>query len=111
MKFRCWNRLGSGRSSKIAVTRKQFFSNVAFGSAAFTSAFLSGCVLKPAPPLRVGAIVWPAFECLFLAERIGIFNDQPIKPVEYPSTPEAIRAFRNRAIEVIALTGDEFLRL
>jgi NitT/TauT family transport system substrate-binding protein len=34
-----------------------------------------------------------------------------VKLVEYPSTPEVIRAFKNHAIEIAAMAGDEFLRL
>lgn len=91
------------------MTRKQFV--LSLGTLAGASCFLGGCSLNPGPPLRVGAIVWPGYEPLFLARALGAFERRPIKLVEYPSTPEAIRAFRNGALEVVALTGDEFLRL
>ena len=71
----------------------------------------SGCSLNPEPPLRVGANIWPGYECLFIARSLGLFQPRPIKLVEYASAPEVVRAFKNRAIEVAALTGDEFLRL
>ena len=95
----------------IAVSRREFVGRLAGGAALAAPAILSGCHALPVSPLRVGAIVWPGFECLFLARSLGFFNDAPIKPVEYPSAPEAIRAFQNRAIDVVAVTGDEFLRL
>ncbi len=59
----------------------------------------------------MGVNIWPGYECLFIARSLRLFGSQPIKLVEYPSTPEVIRAFTNRAIEFAALTGDEFLRL
>ncbi|HEV8542932.1 MAG TPA: ABC transporter substrate-binding protein, partial [Verrucomicrobiae bacterium] len=71
----------------------------------------SGCTAKIEPPLRVGAIVWTGYEPLFLARTLGKFDETAIKLVEYPNTPEVIRSFQNGAIEVAAMTGDEFLRL
>lgn len=72
---------------------------------------LPGCNWKPRPPLRVGASVWPGFECLFLARNLGLYENSPLQLVEYPSTPEVIRSFQNGAIEAAAMSGDEFLRL
>lgn len=60
--------------------------------------------------MRAGAIVWPGYECLFLARKLGLLEGEPIKLVEYPNTPEMLRAFRNGALEVAAMSGDEFLR-
>ncbi len=89
------------------VTRRRFFQLMATAGCTFWS----GCGLNPEPPIRVGANIWPGFECLFIARSLRLFGDRPIKLVEYPSTPEVIRAFKNRAIEIAAMTGDEFLRL
>jgi NitT/TauT family transport system substrate-binding protein len=99
------------RPCEIPVTRKHFLSSLALGALAGVPACLTGCVPISESPLRIGAIVWPGYECLFLARTLGLLDAQPIKLVEYPSSPEAIRAFRNGAIEVVAITGDEFLRL
>jgi NitT/TauT family transport system substrate-binding protein len=87
------------------VTRRSFLQVVA------AALVPTGCNLNPEPPLRVGANIWPGYECLFIARSLGFFQEAPIKLVEYPSTPEVIRAFKNRAIEVAAMTTDEFLRL
>jgi NitT/TauT family transport system substrate-binding protein len=67
--------------------------------------------VKPEPPLRVGATVWPGYECLFLARTLGKFNHTPIRLVEYPGTPDVVRSFQNGSIEAAAMTSDEFLRL
>jgi NitT/TauT family transport system substrate-binding protein len=88
------------------VTRRRFFKYIAASSALW-----SGCGLDLQPPIRIGANIWPGFECLFIARSLRLFGDKSVKLVEYPSSPETIRAFKNRAIEIAAMTADEFLRL
>lgn len=73
--------------------------------------FLAGCANRPEPPLRIGTNVWPGYEPLFLARDLGYYDGTPIKLVEYPSASEVLRAFRNGAIEVAALTMDEVMLL
>jgi NitT/TauT family transport system substrate-binding protein len=70
-----------------------------------------GCMQKPEPPIRVGAIVWPGYECFFLARTLGFFEGAPVQLVEYTSSSEALRGFKNHTLEAAALSGDEFLRL
>jgi NitT/TauT family transport system substrate-binding protein len=93
------------------VTRSLLVVIVIGAVLAGSGSLFTGCTAKPEPPLRVGAIVWPGYECLFLARALGKFEQQPVKLVEYPTTAEAIRSFQNGATEVVAMTGDEFLRL
>lgn len=71
----------------------------------------AGCFGKPEMPLRVGAIVWPGYEGLFLARSLGYFEGQPVKLVEYRTVSEVIRSFENGAIEAACLSTDELLRL
>jgi NitT/TauT family transport system substrate-binding protein len=73
--------------------------------------FLAACGQKPETPVRLGAIPWPGYEPFFLARSLGLLDASPWQLVEYPTTPEVIRSFQNNAIEVAALTADEFLRL
>lgn len=61
--------------------------------------------------LRVGTTLWPGYEPIYLAESMGLFNNQNIRPIDYPSTSEVLRAFKNRALEVAALTLDEVVSL
>jgi NitT/TauT family transport system substrate-binding protein len=65
-----------------------------------------------AEKLRVGTNLWPGYEPLYLAEINGVWSaNNNIKLIEFPSATEVLRAFRNRVIEVAALTLDEVLLL
>ncbi len=64
---------------------------------------------EPAPPLRVGCNVWTGYEPLHLAAERGFFAGQAVQVIEFPSTADVIRAYRNGALEVAAVTADEAL--
>lgn len=70
----------------------------------------AGCHRHSAP-LRVGANVWPGYEPLFLAKSLGFYGDEPIQLLSFLSSTEVLRAYRNRAIDVAAVTADEALLL
>lgn len=70
---------------------------------------LVGCIQKPPDPLRLGYIVWPGYESLYLARDLGYYEDTPIRLVDYPSNSEVIRAFRNQNLQAAALTLYEAL--
>lgn len=72
---------------------------------------LAGCVKEPPPPLRVGSNVWPGYETLYLARSLGYYNKTPILLVDYPSSTEVVRAYRNGEIEAAAISLDEALLL
>ena len=93
------------------MTRRDFVSRIACAASALIPPLGASCTFKVEPPTRVGAIVWPGYECLFLARELGFLDQVPIKLVEYHTAPEAIRNFLNGALEVVAVTGDEFLRI
>lgn len=76
--------------------------------AACGMAALSACS-APARPLRVGANSFPGYEALFLARDKGYFGKSRIELLEFPSTTEVIRAYRNGTIDVAAMTADEAL--
>lgn len=69
---------------------------------------LSGCG-QPDKALTVGANVWPGYEPLFLARSLGYYNNPSVRLIEFSSSAEVIRAFRNGLIDVAALTADEAL--
>ena len=77
----------------------------------FLEFVLVSCTKEPPPPLRIGTVVWPGFECLYLARDLGYYKDTSIRLVEYNATPEITRAFRNRELEAIAYTVPEALSL
>ncbi|MGB3638583.1 MAG: hypothetical protein WBA39_13555 [Rivularia sp. (in: cyanobacteria)] len=70
---------------------------------------LAGCIQNPPDPLRVGFLVWPGYESLYLARDLKYYKDTPIRLVDYPSASELIRAFRNKNLEVVTLTLYEAL--
>ncbi len=70
-----------------------------------------GCGRASPATLRVGSNVWPGYEPLFLARDLGLFGGAPIQLLEFPSSTEVIRAYRNGAIDVAAVTADEALLL
>lgn len=71
---------------------------------------LAGCN-QWEPQLRVGANVWPGYEALFLARSLGHYDSRPIQLLDFPSSTEVLRAYRNRAIDVAAVTADEAMLL
>jgi NitT/TauT family transport system substrate-binding protein len=68
---------------------------------------LVSCFKQPVPLLRVGTNIWPGFESLYLARSLGYYKNTSIRLVDYPSSSEIIRAYRNGDLEVVALTIDE----
>jgi NitT/TauT family transport system substrate-binding protein len=96
---------------RIAVTRRQFLQSLKLGGLTGLIAPFAGCSPRGEAPLRIGAIPWPGYECLFLARALGLWANHSFKLVDYPTSPEAVRAFRNGALEAVAVTSDEFLRL
>jgi NitT/TauT family transport system substrate-binding protein len=80
----------------------------AAGVALATLALGLSCA-RPAPPLRVGANVWPGYEPLFLAKDLGLHRGHAIQLIEFSSATEVIRAYRDGLLDVAAVTGDEAL--
>jgi NitT/TauT family transport system substrate-binding protein len=76
----------------------------------FLVSVLLSCVQQQAP-LRVGTVLWPGLECLYLARDLGYYKDTSIRLVDYPSSSEVVRAYRNGDLEAAALTLDEVLLL
>ena len=69
-----------------------------------------GCAGSP-QPIRVGSNVWPGYEPLYLAQKQGQFDGQPIELISFPSTAEVMRAYRYGSLDVAATTADEALTL
>ena len=86
-------------------TFKRYFSLL------LVSVFLSACFSQPEPPMRLGTNVWPGYEPLYLARSMGMYPDDLVRLVEYPSASEVLRAFRNKTLEAASLTLDEVLLL
>jgi len=61
-------------------------------------------------PLKIGTNEWPGYESLHLA-KFKNYYDNEVKMVEFGSASEALRAYKNGAIELATLTLDEVLLL
>jgi len=72
---------------------------------------LAACGDMPEDFMRVGTNVWPGYEPAYLARDLGYLSSSHIKLSQFQSATETIRAFRNGAIDVVALTLDEALLL
>ncbi|GAC1453919.1 MAG: hypothetical protein NVS2B14_22080 [Chamaesiphon sp.] len=40
---------------------------------------LGGCLKEPSLPLRVGTVVWPGYENLYLAQNLGYYKNTSIR--------------------------------
>lgn len=72
---------------------------------------LSGCNAPQEPILRLGTNAWLGYEPLYLAKSKEFWSNKQVRLVEYLSSSETIRAFRNNEIDAVALTLDEILLL
>jgi len=98
----------------VCVSRRFISSSKSFSkyaAIALLLAFHLGGCAPPPQPLRVGVTVWPGYEPLFLAQSLGYYEGHPIQLITFPSASEVTRAYRNRAIDVAALTADEVLQI
>ncbi len=64
---------------------------------------MPGCT-PPAEPLRLGHIHWPGYEPLTLADDLGYFGSASVQVLHYSSGTQLKRAFRNRVVEVAAVS-------
>jgi len=69
---------------------------------------LAGC-LNSLAPLRVGSIVFPGYELLFLARERGLLDPQAVRLVELFSNTDTLRALVADQLEAACLTLDEVL--
>lgn len=70
-----------------------------------------GCDVPHKPPLLLGTNAWLGYEPLYLSRELGYWTPEQVHLVEYLSSSETLRAFRNREIDAAALTLDEVLLL
>ena len=69
------------------------------------------CTPQPHPPLTVGTNLWPGYEPLYLAREQGLLPTTAVHLIEYGSSTEVMRAFRNGVIDAATLSLDEALLL
>jgi len=61
--------------------------------------------------LQVATNLWLGYEPLFMARHLNYWDDDQIRLIEYSSSIESLRAFRNGSIDAATLTMDEALSL
>jgi NitT/TauT family transport system substrate-binding protein len=59
--------------------------------------------------MRIGSIVFPGYETLFLARELGLLDAQKVRLVELPANTDALRALAAGQLEAAALTLDELM--
>lgn len=72
---------------------------------------LGACGQPQQQPLRIGTNLWTGYEFLYLARERGWFEPRQVHLVEFSSSSDVIRAFRNGNIDAATLTLDEVLML
>ena len=70
-----------------------------------------GCSPRQSPVLRMGSTMWPGFEPFYVARELHYWREDQIKLLEYTSTSELTRAFRNGTVDGGLLSLDEALLL
>lgn len=71
----------------------------------------AGCNQNSEPTLRIGTGVWPGYEPLYLARELGYLDSNRIRLIEYTSTSQVLKAYRNELIDAAAVTLDEAISL
>lgn len=70
--------------------------------------FLTGCA-PPRAPLRVGTIVFPGYELVFLGRAMGWLNPGLVRLIELQNSGDSVRALAAGKLEASFLTMDEIM--
>ena len=97
-----------GDMMPLILNRRRF---VGLWAAVHGALVLPGCGRAPEATLRIGTNVWIGSEPLYLARELGHLDPKTVQLVEYPSASEVLRAYRNQAIEGMAISLDELFGL
>lgn len=76
---------------------------------ALTSASVLGGCVPPGPPLRVGTIVFPGYELVFLARAMGWLKPDLVRLIELQNSSDSVRALAAGKLEAALLTMDEMM--
>lgn len=81
---------------------------MAGAAAAAAVACLSGCG-DPQPPLKVGTIVFPGYEFLFLAREWGLLPTRDVRLIELLSSSDNLRLMEEGRLDAATCTLDEVM--
>ncbi len=72
---------------------------------------LAACGEVSPPALRLGTILWPGYEPIYLAREQGLLDPDRVVLVEYVNSNDVLRGMLNDVLDAGALTMDEALSL
>lgn len=78
-------------------------SSLRFALLLGAGALSAGCAGPPEPPLRVGLLLWPPYSLFVVAQDQGYIGPD-VELVDLRSPADAMRAYRNGAIDLLPLT-------
>jgi NitT/TauT family transport system substrate-binding protein len=81
---------------------------LAGSGAALLAPLLSGCS-APDPAMRIGSIVFPGYETLFLARELGLLDARRVRMIELLANTDTLRALAVGQLEAAGLTLDELM--
>ena len=67
--------------------------------------------MSTSPPLRVGTTAGLVSDSLYLAEELKYYQSEHIRLIDYPTSDDQLRAFRNRQVDVTAVPLSDALVL
>ena len=70
---------------------------------------LAACDKAPERPVTIGTNLWIGYEPGYIADAHGLYGDADVSLRQFTSATEAIQAFRNQSVDIVALTLDEAL--
>ena len=101
--------VASASAEPAVSTPRRRALGLAAGSALWASlGVLSGCG-DPDPPLKVGTIVFPGYEFLFLARESGLLKPEEVRLVELLSSTDNLRLVEENRLDAATLTVDEVM--
>ena len=101
--------VASASAEPAVSTPRRRALGLAAGSALWASlGVLSGCG-DPDPPLKVGTIVFPGYEFLFLARESGQLKPEEVRLVELLSSTDNLRLVEENRLDAATLTVDEVM--
>lgn len=76
----------------------------------FIACFFVISCFKQKEALVIGTNQWIGYEPFYLASSEGLLPEKEFRLVQYNSTEEVLRAYRNGLVDVAAVTGDELFQ-
>ncbi len=99
--------LNNRPADQALLPRRRWMVGIA---GALAAPWLTACT-KPVPVFRVGSLVFPGYEFMFLARDLQLLDPQKIRLVELPSNSNTLRSLAAGQLEAAAMTLDELMKL